>query len=442
LNRGFESGSKFWINEMDENRKRALKSKLLEGIDSAHILWGHIDPWSLSVGLKPFMRELDKSHKQWISELEIIFLLKTKIEPLLTDVKITGEEQAIDQYTSRPALELKAEEIVNFLSTFPRKYYFYYKLPNLEHDFFNKREVTKNISFIKISDGHRLGLSDGYYLKILGEGYCENSRDSSAFVSSISKFKQVAYLSFLTKKFELEKYYTKIDKNLSFIPCFDIEFPNDIKRTFVSDSFLKYLNYIVINRDFLKILKARDEAQAVPVPMVRTGLAVPALKVKTGLAALLADKSEPEFLNLKLKYLLDTPDNDLNTSSLKNAMEWAYDSKINEYDQTMSFVQLSVALEAVLGVCSKKDGVTERLADRCAYLIGNNVEEREKIKVEFEKFYNVRSHLIHGRSKRLNNEEASQLYWGACTLDKVIGRELDLYNLHKKAIVEELRNRL
>jgi hypothetical protein len=412
---------------MDEHKKKALKARLIEGVNQANVRWGRIDPWSLIVGLKKFMKELDKTHKRWISEVEVSILIKERIEPILVNMQKIGDEKPISDYINNLALKEKADEIINFLNSFPRSYYFYYKLPNVEHKFFDDCEITKDIKFIKVEDGNKFGLSKGYYLRVLGEGYSDASKNSSAAINSNSKFKQVAYLSFLTRKFELNNYNSKIDIKLTSIPFSDTEFPDELRLSYVNDAFLKYLNYIAINGDFLNALNKESTP--------------PATTKSQGLAALLLKNTEPEFINLKLKYFLESLDEDLNTSSLKNAMEWAYDSKVNDYDQTMAFVQLSVALEAVLGVDAKKDGVTERLADRCAYLIGNNVDERKKIRKEFEKFYSVRSDLIHGRSKRLNNEESIQLYWGAYTLDKVIGRELDLYNLHKKAMLAELKKK-
>ena len=51
-------------------------------------------------------------------------------------------------------------------------------------------------------------------------------------------------------------------------------------------------------------------------------------------------------------------------------------------DETMSFIQICMGLEALLGDKKEKGsiGLTQTLSDRCSYLIGKGMSDREEIK--------------------------------------------------------------
>jgi hypothetical protein len=119
--------------------------------------------------------------------------------------------------------------------------------------------------------------------------------------------------------------------------------------------------------------------------------------------------------------LIERNDND--AQFIKSALEWAFDSQIEE-NETISFIQVSIGLEAILGEETGREPLTETLADRCAYLLGNTIENRKKIRRKFRDFYKLRSKLVHGRSMRLKDNEREFLWWGRKVLDGVILKEI------------------
>lgn len=95
---------------------------------------------------------------------------------------------------------------------------------------------------------------------------------------------------------------------------------------------------------------------------------------------------------------------------VRTAIQWFYEGVFNE-NKTFSFVQLAVALEALLGEPKRKTNIGERLADRCAFLVGETVDERKKIKKQIEEAYDARSKIVHEGHTALNDKDVP-LYEG------------------------------
>jgi hypothetical protein len=108
--------------------------------------------------------------------------------------------------------------------------------------------------------------------------------------------------------------------------------------------------------------------------------------------------------------------------SLRTAAEWLFDSHA-EQNETAALLFGSIGLEAVLE--SPINDVTERLADRLAWLLGKTPAERKKLQGEYKAFYGVRSALIHGRHRSIDPAGRAKLQWARTTLASVIERELE-----------------
>lgn len=106
--------------------------------------------------------------------------------------------------------------------------------------------------------------------------------------------------------------------------------------------------------------------------------------------------------------LLDLFATDPTTTRIATALEWAFDCSITD-DETLAFLQATIGLEALLGDETRKDSVTERLADRCAYLLGHTETERQRVRDNFKEVYDARSKIVHGRKSRLGQDDAKHL---------------------------------
>lgn len=113
-------------------------------------------------------------------------------------------------------------------------------------------------------------------------------------------------------------------------------------------------------------------------------------------------------------------ENQEDAERIQAALLWFFDGLANR-NKSFSFIQYSTAVEALIGEPEKHNNIVERLADRCAYIIGRNSEERTKINKEFTEAYGVRSQIVHSRKTELEEKDIVQ------------------YNKMKERLVELLR---
>jgi len=113
---------------------------------------------------------------------------------------------------------------------------------------------------------------------------------------------------------------------------------------------------------------------------------------------------------------------------VRAAIEWSFDALVND-NENLAFLQVCFGFEALLGEGENKAGLTETLADRCAFLIGTSIKGRAKIKKNFKELYRVRSKLVHGVVNSLSEEEKKYFYWGQTVLNTAIAKELKHLNL-------------
>ncbi|WP_114193326.1 HEPN domain-containing protein [Edaphovirga cremea] len=116
----------------------------------------------------------------------------------------------------------------------------------------------------------------------------------------------------------------------------------------------------------------------------------------------------------------DTPE----AKRIKSAIDWYMNSKFMT-DNTMSFIQICMGLEALLGEGDKNEGnLTSALADRCAYLIGKGMADRRQIKATFKKIYTLRSEIVHGSTNQLTFSDQKLSFTALTYLNTIIQKEL------------------
>lgn len=107
--------------------------------------------------------------------------------------------------------------------------------------------------------------------------------------------------------------------------------------------------------------------------------------------------------------------------SICAAAEWSFNSHLSE-NETMSFLQVCFGFEALFGDGDPKS-VTKTLANRCAFAVASRVSQRAGIVTQFEKFYQTRSKIVHGRVARLNGDDRALLSWARALLQIAIQSE-------------------
>jgi len=123
-----------------------------------------------------------------------------------------------------------------------------------------------------------------------------------------------------------------------------------------------------------------------------------------------------------IRRLLDCPASWPDAARIRSAFEWAFDSQEND-NETFAFIQTCIGLESLLGDDSEDEPLVARLADRCAYLLGQGHSDRGDIRRRFKAMYKIRSKVVHGRSPRLSPSDARELHNAQQLLGQVISEE-------------------
>lgn len=108
--------------------------------------------------------------------------------------------------------------------------------------------------------------------------------------------------------------------------------------------------------------------------------------------------------------------------SICAAAEWLFNSYLSE-NETISFLQVCFGFEALFGD-GESASVTKTLANRCAFAVATRVSERAGIIIQFTKFYEMRSKIVHGKVARLDKEARAQLSWARSLLQIAIQSEM------------------
>jgi hypothetical protein len=157
--------------------------------------------------------------------------------------------------------------------------------------------------------------------------------------------------------------------------------------------------------------------------LVESALRLPTTQEK--LAHALTNKQQSQLdrprLNLQRAVAILGPDHST-SNNLRAASEWLFDT-LAEQNQTTALLFASIGLEAALD--APKQDSTNRLADRLAWMLGRSHEERRNIESQYRDFYAVRSDLVHGRERTLDEKGREKLRWGREMLRDVTARELE-----------------
>lgn len=376
-------------------------------------------------------QEVIKHKKQWLTVWNSyqIFLdhVHSYLERKFSEEKgISGK--LIELIDKNEILGLKTS-ILDFIASVPRNYEIYFPLPYFKYPEISDIQLSNLLRIKKFKEGDTLpgGKVVNYLLAIPGgpkkldvdttyvvikvSGYVGGSIDDLAFTEALSRLKQLLYMCLILNLIKLQRRaisWADVAMTIS-LGCptgqaitIDLADPNEISSSVIlPSSILSYIEKMTPNTSSKKFIDAKQHGEE-------------------GIGTLFKSSLD------KTANLIQT--NDDNAQFLKSAIEWAFDSQIEE-NETISFIQVCIGLEAILGEETGRESLTETLADRCAYLLGRSIEKRRKIRGTFRDFYKLRSKLVHGRSMRLKDEEKWVLKWGKNILDGTILQEIERLNL-------------
>src|SRR3990167_6864289 len=419
-------------NSFHEKAREALKKHLENILSSCVIDKGIVNfDRSTDEDLYRYINEAKKHKKTWMREIDLYGLLYKQVSDYLVEhiEKIREISGKIKDIIGEPGITDLCVKIISYLESIPRKYLVFFELPAVHGLGLKEIKLTDDISFVErvgesdfsdikiptwslLGGDYTLTLEKGrLYIRIAVDGYTDGTVESSAIKKAYSKFKQVILLSNLSgilKEGQRDLSLGLLGSVSHQIFVVNSRDPNIEKYlVYFPQTVSNYISKLRLNEDILKPPKFETLLETFENKEIPTS------------------NDKAKLLKNRFQYpvkLLKTPDNDENAESIKSAIEWAFDSHANDND-TLAFIQACIGIEAVIGD-DTKDNITATLADRCAYLLGDSISARKKIRENFEKLYDIRSKIVHGRKACLDEEQRHFLDYAQIMLKRVIGKEI------------------
>jgi hypothetical protein len=371
-----------------------------------------------------------KHKKEWLSVLSFYSMMYNQVRDAL--INANHKELDIDGFLtdllSDQEIETLTESFIEYLESIPRQYSFYFPLPQFGRMGQQIIEITDGISIKRYSKEEdvpggaqsanilaalppkpKLALNTTY-ICIEQSGYAGGYSEDPAYMEALSKFKQLLHLGVYRRFFILRgSQYMGL---VGLVPqewkapmsaiIIDQAKPDAVSAIgSIPKSIEKYIEKISFNEDnkYYKIAREKQGEDEDAIINYMKGILIRPAKLIT---------SSPEIKE---------------AVSVRSAAEWAFEASISEND-TIAFIQTCIGLEAIFGDDSDRESLTEALADRCAYLVADNIEQRKEIKKSFKELYRLRSKLVHGRVVRLKDDEKGYLKWAQRILNIAIEREM------------------
>jgi len=424
--------------------KKALKGHLERILNNCKVNEGVIDfDDDIYRDIYSYVNETKKHKKVWMRDIDILGVLYKQVSNYLSEhIKNYWETSGeLKNIIGNKTIKSLCSRIISYLESIPRDYFVFFELPYVRGIGVKEISLTNNISFIEVINDNDfsevsvpynisiprtgalamglLGSPHGYklkkgrlYVRIQADGYADGTLESSAIKKAYSRFKQVIFLSKLSGVLTEGNVKTSSSRFPDTTPqvyAIYAKEPSTEKYGFnLPETVYGYISRLSINEDSLKPTKLEIFAES--------------FENKESLTP----KDKAKILKNRLHYpikLLQTSEDDKITEPIKTAIEWALDSLTND-NNTFAFLQACIGLEAILGDNNTREKLTETLADRCAYLLGNSIHTRREIRKKFVKLYRSRSKLIHGRKAILGNEELGLLRYAQNILSRIILKEI------------------
>jgi hypothetical protein len=230
-------------------------------------------------------------------------------------------------------------------------------------------------------------------LEIKARGHLDMSEGCSAANSALARAKQILQLLSLSSNITIDPQFMP-DRRESQMLGYESEKATDIVRVEMSEQLRQGLGSCQYTPDNAAVGLLGQ--QGTPQDIILGAL-------KPYLPLLSASSSNQEAIRIL------------------TGLEWAFDAAV-ERNETQALLNACIGIEAVLGK-KQESALTERLADRCAYLLGRGAQDRDRIADSFRKIYDVRSAVVHGRSRRLEPAQRGMLNSARLLLRDVLRRE-------------------
>lgn len=373
--------------------------------------------------------EAVKQRKEWLTSSNVYSIFLSEVTSALAtrfpeDADLEG---SLPDLLGENSIAPLAEKIVSIILSVPRAYTFYFPLPNVEISIEGQLQLGEGISLRKFGENEDIpgGAAGGllgfgkylarnkFYLCVDEVGFTSGDNDDIAFSHALSKFKVMTHLLLLRGTFSERTISPILLYGLGgrshYVPnlvatVFDTERANEVHATaLLPIGISRQTDRLCLNTENKTFQKAES--------LGHDAVAV-YLQAMSNQAVLLLNHKGP------------------GSVPIRSAIEWAYEASTTDND-TIAFLQVCIGLEAILGDETTSESISATLADRCAYLLGNDIQGRQTIRENFKELYKRRSKLAHGRAIRLEPDEWGYFNWGKSILNHLIMKEMKHLNLGK-----------
>lgn len=349
---------------------------------------------------KEFKAEIRKSNPSWLRDDDIDQII------VLSYLEQRGEEDpdgVLVEIHSQDFLDELADKIIDCLIA-PTDYWFHFPLPQISID--ENIELSDSVIFCK----HTTRVQQSFLiegpiektsvvLKVRGTGYVFTDRTQSAFVDAMTKAKwalQIASLyGFLRRSPKKKGGILAALGGMDQADVYDASWKADKPSPLASSK-------IKLGLGFSKYLSE--------------------LAFTDGEWTKTKSHSFQLYVGRVFKAIIDPAAID-NVKSIRRSLEWSFDAQLDE-DEHMRFMKACIGLEAAIAEQNEELGITEQLADRCAFLLDKTAVSRRETREAMRKIYKLRSKLVHGAAAGLTGSERSIAMEAERILEKVLSKEL------------------
>lgn len=393
----------------------AIRKKIKGTLLHTQVEGGRIGYEAFGKHLGSLADEILKKKKEWIDRTDVFHIYLTYVMGALDfpNIGCINVKPNVWDFLGEQRAEMLVEDLTIFFLSIPRKYQVYIPIKNLTGNFKPRLQESDSWGFVYFKDSDSFPTDhtpsqleiDTVYLCQKIDGYCGTRFDSITARAALNTFKVIMQLGIIegvfafdedinktsiAEHFHVSKVYIVTADQSASPPSYScIQLPLDISQ------YISRLNYTSDKKNGLRLLRFRNP-DAIPTAVEDT---------LRPLCKILSSSSEP-------------------LKRIKSSIQWYFDSFTTQ-SPTLSFLQVCIGLEAILGDDVSSGILTETLADRCSYLIARNIEARKDIKETFKELYTMRSKIVHGCVSELDQEQQVNLLLGRKMLSEAILQEID-----------------
>lgn len=339
------------------------------------------------------------------------------------------------------------KELINFLESLPRSYCVCFHLPRFSKFGVSPTNLAQDISLLDTSAPDfreallrsQNSLAEAFartepskfeknsaYLEFFVPGYADYSLSSYSLARAYSRLKEFVFIGIQTNIIREKGLRDFSDKNQggAFLDTsslhavvYNRDDISECYRVVLPDDASRYLRWLRIEEAELTTY--------MPGKTALTGITRAAELIGSTRAA---ETPEEKKTALQEKFkraaeFLDIDPNHSDAERIRTAIEWYFDADIVEND-SVSFIQRCIGLEAILGGDDKTRSITDKLSDRYSYLLGVTASERATLKDNFTKIYGKRSDLVHARRSVLSLADEELSVESKFMLNKAVLKEV------------------